>query len=41
MQTWVVVADSSRARIFARSGKDAELREIEDLVHPRKQVAGS
>ncbi|OGT83622.1 MAG: hypothetical protein A3H91_14055 [Gammaproteobacteria bacterium RIFCSPLOWO2_02_FULL_61_13] len=37
MQTWVIVADSSRARIFARAGKTTELVEIEDLVHPESR----
>ncbi len=37
MQIWVVVADSSRARIFARVGKSAQLTEIDDLVHPESR----
>jgi len=36
-QTWVVVADSSRARIFARAGRTAELSEVVDLVHPESR----
>jgi len=36
-QTWVIVADSSRARIFARPGKTAELTEVDDLVHPESR----
>lgn len=33
-QTWVVVAESSRARIFALAGLQSPLREVEDLVNP-------
>jgi protein required for attachment to host cells len=33
-QKWVVVADQSRARIFAMDSPSAPLREIEDLLHP-------
>ena len=40
MQTWVVVADGSRARIFARAGRVAELTEIENLVHPESRSPG-
>jgi protein required for attachment to host cells len=32
--TWIVVADSSRARIFERQGREAQLHEIEDMVNP-------
>lgn len=39
-QTWVVVADSSRARIFVRSGRDAELQEVEDMVRPEARSLG-
>ena len=31
---WVVVADSSRARIFELTGRDRGLRELDDLVNP-------
>jgi protein required for attachment to host cells len=31
---WVVVADKSRARIFAMDDPAGPLREIEDLIHP-------
>jgi protein required for attachment to host cells len=40
LQTWVIVADSSRARIFNRAGKDTELLEIEDLAHPESRLPG-
>jgi protein required for attachment to host cells len=33
--TWVVVADSSRARIFEMSSADRELHEIEDMANPQ------
>jgi protein required for attachment to host cells len=33
-QTWVVVAESSRARIFALRGLQAPMEELEDLVNP-------
>jgi len=33
-QKWVVVAEQSRARIFAMDSLSAPLREIEDLLHP-------
>jgi len=33
-QTWVVVAESSRARIFALRGLQTPLEELEDLVNP-------
>lgn len=32
--TWIVAADSSRARIFEVHGAQDHLREIEDLVNP-------
>jgi protein required for attachment to host cells len=32
--TWIVVADSSRARIFEKAAPKMHLREIEDLVNP-------
>ena len=32
--TWVVVAESSRARIFILDGLQSPLREVEDLVNP-------
>lgn len=33
-QTWVVVAESSRARIFALHGLQTPMEELEDLVNP-------
>lgn len=38
--TWVVVADSSRARIFERAGRSPLLQEIDDLVHPEGRSRG-
>ncbi len=35
-KTWIVVAESSRARLFARNG--SKLDEIETLVHPQGRV---
>lgn len=32
--TWVVVAESSRARIFALDGLQSPLREVDDLLNP-------
>jgi hypothetical protein len=32
--TWIVVADSSRARILEIARRSREIREIEDLVNP-------
>lgn len=32
--TWVIAADSSRARIFEMSDEDLRFEEIEDLVNP-------
>jgi len=34
VKQWIVVADESRARIFARWASDAALQEIETLTHP-------
>lgn len=36
--TWVLVADSSRARIFKADGPSAALREIETLAHPESRL---
>lgn len=36
--TWVLVADSSRARIFKTDGPRAELQEIETLAHPESRL---
>jgi protein required for attachment to host cells len=32
--TWVIAADSNRARIFELSGRDGKLQEIEDMHNP-------
>jgi protein required for attachment to host cells len=37
--TWILVADSSRARIFERQLPDNTLREIEDFTHPQGREA--
>ena len=37
-KTWVVVADSSRARIFATDSNTAPLVEIETLTHPESRA---
>lgn len=39
-KTWVVVAESSRARIFEASGRGSELQELSDLVHPASRLKG-
>ena len=36
--TWVVVAESSRARIFVLEGLQSPLREVEDLVNPEARA---
>jgi protein required for attachment to host cells len=36
--TWIVVADSARARVFKRRGKNGELQEIETLTHPESHL---
>jgi protein required for attachment to host cells len=38
--TWLLVAESSRARIFAVEGGRGELREIEALEHPEARWSG-
>lgn len=35
---WIVVAENSRARIFAMEGPHAPLRELEDLSHPESRL---
>lgn len=40
-QTWVVVAESSRARIFALHGLQSPMRELHDLVNPAARAAES
>lgn len=37
-RTWVVVADSSRAKIYAAATAGADLVEHEDLVHPEGRL---
>jgi protein required for attachment to host cells len=39
--TWILLANSSRARLFAWDRADAQLQEISDFVHPqgRQKVA--
>ncbi|MEX1200344.1 MAG: host attachment protein [Methylophaga sp.] len=37
-QKWIVVAESSRARIFAVDSKNQPLIEIDDLVNPASRV---
>lgn len=39
-QYWIVVADASRARLFARNKKFSELEEIDTLVHPESRLRG-
>jgi protein required for attachment to host cells len=36
--TWIVVAESARARVFSRAGKRGSLREIADLSHPESRL---
>ncbi|HET7306335.1 MAG TPA: host attachment family protein [Gammaproteobacteria bacterium] len=36
--TWIVVADSARARIFETAAHGRELKEIEDLSHPESRL---
>ena len=36
--TWILVADSSRARIFTTKTPSAPLQEIETLAHPESRV---
>lgn len=37
-QTWIVVADSSRAKIYEAANAGADLVEREDLVHPEGRL---
>lgn len=37
-KTWVLVADSSRARIFRAEGVEGRLVEVEDLAHPEGRL---
>jgi protein required for attachment to host cells len=36
--TWIVVAESARARIFTRSGIGGKLQEVADLSHPESRL---
>ncbi|MFT5644092.1 MAG: protein required for attachment to host cells [Janthinobacterium sp.] len=38
--TWIIVADSSRARVFEQQEHDKHLHEIEDMVNPGARSAG-
>lgn len=40
-KTWIVVADSARARIFKRDGRWQELDEFRDLAHPESRLRNS
>ncbi|GAB3463458.1 host attachment protein [Massilia terrae] len=37
--TWVLAADSSRARIFELSASDGHLQEVEDMLNPEGRMA--
>lgn len=36
--TWVLVADSSRARVFRAEGADEHLIEVQDMAHPEGRL---
>ncbi|MDD4913458.1 MAG: host attachment protein [Methylococcales bacterium] len=40
MTTWVVVADSSRARFFVRESHSEFLQELDGVVHPEGRMHG-
>ena len=40
-RTWILVAESSRAKLYAANGNLAPLSELEDLVHPAEKMAVS
>ena len=40
MTTWVVVADSSRGKIYVQDKPGGELQEAVDLVHPSARLQG-
>jgi protein required for attachment to host cells len=40
MTTWVVVADSSRGKIFVQDKQSNELQESVDLIHPGARLQG-
>lgn len=37
-KTWIVVADSARARIFARAGRWQTMNELHGLAHPASRL---
>ena len=37
-KTWIIVAESSRARIFATENPRAPMHEVEDIVHPEGRL---
>ncbi|MBA4142386.1 MAG: host attachment protein [Nitrosospira sp.] len=39
--TWILIADSSRARIFEKKGREKNLQEIEDFVNPAGRAASN
>lgn len=41
MATWIVVADSSRCKIYAQDGRKEPLVELHDLVHPAARMKGN
>ena len=41
MNTWIIVADASRARILCESSDLEDLREVEALVHPASRLQTS
>ena len=40
MKTWIVVADSSRGRIYVQDTPNGDLQEAEDLIHPSSRLHG-
>ncbi|MBS3780670.1 MAG: host attachment protein [Desulfovermiculus sp.] len=40
-KAWVVVADSSRARIFGAKNRSGDLIELEDMYHPESRMRDS
>ena len=41
MTTWVVVADSSRGKIYVQDKHGSELQEMVDMVHPGARLHGT
>jgi protein required for attachment to host cells len=39
-KTWIVLANASRARIFARASQSGGLEELADLTHPQSREKG-